>query len=865
MPPVIRRTIFENPSWYTSYTPYQPEISQGRLEALLNFQSMIVELTGLDIANASLLDEATAAAEAVGMALAKKKSQFSGECLVFVSSACNPQTIAVIQSRLEALSVRLALFHSHDQLKKAISKECAAVVVSSPDTYGRIEALKDLVELTHQSAALFISVSDPLALALLKTPKEAGVDIAVGSTQRFGIPLGFGGPHAAYIACKDELKRLMPGRLVGVSRDARGEVALRLALQTREQHIRREKATSNICTSQALLAIMAGMYGLYHGADGLQRIALDVNKKAHLLAEALRSKGIKLLSQNFFDTLHISFSKEELVSVKKRAESARVNLRYIDDSQLTLSLDEATTSQELDALYAILTGVANREISSAVDKECFIDKVYLRSDDPLKHAIFSRYRSESELLRYIKKLEKRDYSLADGMIPLGSCTMKLNAASELFPVSWPEFSSLHPFVPLNQAQGYLDMINELEKALCDMTGFAAVSLQPNAGSQGELAGLLALRAYFKGKKEGNRKIVLIPTSAHGTNPASAAMAGFQVVTVECEKNGDVSREDLKKKLEQYRDQVAAIMVTYPSTHGVFEDGIIEIASLVHGVGGQVYLDGANLNALVGVAKPAQFGADLCHINLHKTFCIPHGGGGPGVGPVAVAKHLIPFLPQHPLKAESELKERGVGAVAAAIWGSASILPISWMYVAMMAGSGLTKASQVAILHSNYIAKRLEGSYKILYKNPAGFVAHECIVDLRGFKESAGIEAEDVAKRLIDYGFHAPTLSWPVAGTIMIEPTESESLGELERFIEAMLSIRQEISEIERGEQPREINVLKAAPHTADLLISCEWNRPYSREKAAYPIASLKQNKFWPQVARLDGVYGDRHLFCACVA
>jgi len=861
-PPVIQRNILENPAWYTPYTPYQAEIAQGRLEALLNFQTMVIDLTGMEIANASLLDEATAAAEAMALAytLAGK-----GSPVFWVDRGCHPQTIAVVQTRAEPLGIQVRIA---DPTELSLEKGFG-LLLQYPNTYGEIRDYRQLVEQAHQKGMVVAVAADLLSLTLLQPPGEWGADIVVGSTQRFGVPLGYGGPHAAYFATREAHKRLLPGRLVGISQDAQGKPALRLALQTREQHIRRDKATSNICTAQVLLAVMASMYAVYHGPRGLRHMAERIHRQAHHLVTGIRQLGYEVGPEHFFDTFWVKVaSPEQVQAIQARAAQRQINLRQIDEQRLGISLDEATTAQDLRDLWEIFAGTLSRSRTESLppawdpdspgpDLGQSLPPQLLRTTPYLTHPVFNRYHSETELLRYIHRLQSRDLALTHSMIPLGSCTMKLNATVEMMPVTWPEFAQLHPFVPLEQARGYQALFAQLEKMLAEITGFAGVSLQPNAGSQGEYAGLLAIRRYHQARGEGRRQVCLIPTSAHGTNPASAVMAGMQVVSVACDEAGNIDIEDLQAKLEQHRQRLAALMITYPSTHGVFEEGIRHICQIVHEAGGQVYMDGANLNAQVGLCRPAELGADVCHLNLHKTFCIPHGGGGPGVGPIAVAPHLVPYLPGHPVLPSCN------GPVSAAPWGSASILPISWAYIRLMGSAGLTLASQVAILNANYIAKRLDPYYPVLYKGPGGWVAHECILDLRPLKKSAGIEVEDVAKRLMDYGFHAPTISWPVPGTMMVEPTESESLEELDRFCEAMIAIRREITAIERGEADPVRNPLKLAPHTAEVVAADHWDRPYPRSVAAYPLPWVKAHKFWPSVSRIDNAYGDRHLVCSC--
>jgi glycine dehydrogenase len=853
-PPVIQRNILENPGWYTQYTPYQAEIAQGRLEALLNFQTMVIDLTGMEIANASLLDEATAAAEAMSLAytLAGKQSP-----VFWVDRGCHPQTIAVVQTRAEPLGIQVRVADpSQLELENGFG-----LLLQYPNTYGEIRDYRELVERAHQRGMVVAVAADLLSLTLLQPPGEWGADIVVGSTQRFGVPLGYGGPHAAYFATREAHKRLLPGRLVGISQDAQGRPALRLALQTREQHIRRDKATSNICTAQVLLAVVASMYAVYHGPRGLRQIAERIHRQAHHLAAAIRQLGYRVGPEYFFDTFWVrAESPAQVGQIQERAAQRRINLRRIDEMTLGISLDEATTAQDLRDLWQIFAGSEEPawDVEGlGLDANQSLPPQLLRTTPYLTHPVFNRHHSETELLRYIHRLQSRDLSLVHSMIPLGSCTMKLNATAEMLPMTWPEFAQLHPFVPLEQARGYQTLFAQLEQMLAEITGFAGISLQPNAGSQGEYAGLLAIRRYHQARGESQRQVCLIPTSAHGTNPASAVMAGMQVVSVACDRAGNIDLEDLRAKVEQHRERLAALMITYPSTHGVFEEGIREICQMIHEAGGQVYMDGANLNAQVGLCRPAELGADVCHLNLHKTFCIPHGGGGPGVGPIAVARHLLPHLPGHPFLPGCN------GPVSAAPWGSASILPIAWAYIRLMGSAGLTLATQVALLNANYIAKRLDPYYPVLYKGPGGWVAHECILDLRPLKKSAGIEVEDVAKRLMDYGFHAPTISWPVPGTMMVEPTESESLEELDRFCEAMIAIRQEIAAIERGEMDPVRNPLKLAPHTAEVVAADHWDRPYPRSLAAYPLPWVKERKFWPSVSRIDNAYGDRHLVCSC--
>jgi glycine dehydrogenase len=844
-PPVIQRNILENPGWYTAYTPYQAEIAQGRLEALLNFQTMITDLTGLDIANASLLDEATAAAEAMTLC----RAAVGGRETFFVADNCHPQTIEIVQTRARPLGIKVVV---EDFSRFKFDDTVFGALVQYPATDGAIYDYETFANAAHDAGALLVVAADILALTLLKPPGEFGADVAVGSTQRFGVPLGFGGPHAAYFATRDAYKRHMAGRLVGVSHDATGRPGYRLALQTREQHIRRDKATSNICTAQVLLAVIASMYAVYHGPRGLRAIAERVHQLTNQLANSLEAAGVKIAHENFFDTLHVQNAGDVLT----RAAEAGINLRQLDADAVGISLDETTSESDL----ANLCQLFGAELDDSSDRN---SKIENRNSEFLTHPVFNTHHTETEMLRYLRRLESRDLSLTSSMIPLGSCTMKLNATAEMFPISWPEFAKLHPFAPDDQSVGYREMCDQLAGWLAEITGFAAVALQPNAGSQGEYAGLLAIREYHASRGEAARKICLIPTSAHGTNPASAVMAGFKVVPVACLKDGDIDLADLRAKADAHKDDLAALMVTYPSTHGVFETTIREICEVVHSHGGQVYMDGANMNAQVGLCRPGDIGADVCHLNLHKTFCIPHGGGGPGVGPIGVAAHLAPFLPALSTIENRKSKiENGVGPVTAAPYGSASILTISWMYIRMMGGEGLTEATKIAILNANYIAKRLDRYFPVLFKGKRGLVAHECIVDLRQWK-SAGVEVEDVAKRLMDYGFHAPTVSFPVAGTMMIEPTESESKEEIDRFCEAMISIHAEIEAVASGKADRQNNVLKNAPHTAQQVIADKWDRPYSREQAAYPAPWTREQKFWPAVARIDSVYGDRNLFCTC--
>ena len=859
-PGVILRNVLENPAWYTAYTPYQPEISQGRLEALINFQTMITDLTGMSIANASMLDEGTAAAEA--MTLCHRSVKARGD-VFYVADDVLPQTLDVIRTRAEPLGIKVVV----GPAAQAAGSEAFGVLLQYPGANGDVNDYRGIAADVHAKGGLVIAAADLLALTLIASPGEWGADAVVGSAQRFGVPFGFGGPHAGYLATRDELKRSMPGRLVGVTVDAQGHTAYRLALQTREQHIRREKATSNICTAQVLLAVMASMYAVYHGPVGLARIAERTHRLTSILAAGLQSMEMKVVNRTWFDTLTID-TGPRTAEIHARAQALHINLRHIDDRHIGISLDEAATRDDVVLLWGILAPterVANRTLPDveAIEKTVTdgIPAAQRRSTAYLTHPVFNSHHSETGMLRYLRKLADKDVALDRAMIPLGSCTMKLNATSEMIPVTWPEFSRIHPFAPAEQTVGYRQLIAELEQMLCAATGYAAVSLQPNAGSQGEYAGLLVIRAWHRSRGEAHRNVCLIPSSAHGTNPASAHMAGMQVVVVACDANGNVDLADLRVKAEKHSADLAAIMVTYPSTHGVFEDGITELCDIVHQHGGQVYVDGANMNAMVGLCAPGKFGGDVSHLNLHKTFCIPHGGGGPGVGPVAVAAHLAPFLPGH-----RELGQQGprTGAVSAAPYGSASILPISWMYVRMMGNDGLRAATEVAILNANYVARRLAPHYPVLYSGPDGLIAHECILDLRPLKETSGITVDDVAKRLIDYGFHAPTMSFPVAGTLMIEPTESEARAELDRFIDAMIAIRDEIRDVESGKLDREDNPLRHAPHTAGVVLADTWDRKYTRELAAYPVASLRDAKYWPPVGRADNSYGDRNLFCACV-
>ena len=854
VPPVIQRNVLENPGWYTQYTPYQAEISQGRLEALLNFQTMVIDLTGLPIANASLLDEATAAAEAMTMCYASVPQEISRT--FFVSETCHPQTVAVLQTRADPLGIEL---HIGNHRTVDFDTPILGAIVQYPASDGAIYDYHQFAEQVHAAGGLFVAATDLLALTLLKPPGEFGADIVIGNSQRFGVPLGYGGPHAAFLSTHDELKRSIPGRIAGVSHDANGAAAIRLALQTREQHIRREKATSNICTAQVLLAVMAGMYAVYHGPKGLRQIAENVHALTCTLRSELEYLGYKTGDSPSFDTLCVDVGAIGSEQILTSAHERQINLRKIDSTHVGISLDETTTHADIEDLIQVFNENAS---GNGETKSYEIPSKLCRTSSCLTHPVFNSYHSETEMLRYIHRLQSKDLSLVNAMIPLGSCTMKLNATTEMVPVTWQEFGGLHPFAPTNQAQGYHILFEQLEDWLAEITGYSGISLQPNAGSQGEYAGLLVIRKYHQSRNEAHRNVCLIPTSAHGTNPASAVMAGMKVVVVACDTEGNIDLVDLKEKAEEHRETLAAAMITYPSTHGVFEERIREICDIVHEHGGQVYMDGANLNALVGLSRPADLGADVCHLNLHKTFCIPHGGGGPGMGPIGVKAHLTDFLPNHPIVSVGG--DNGIGPVSAAPWGSPGILPISWAYVAMMGSEGLKSATEAAILNANYIAKQLQSHYPVLYTGKNGLVAHECIIDLRDFKKTARIEVTDVAKRLMDYGFHAPTVSWPVLGTMMIEPTESESKAELDRFCSALISIREEIAEIENGTADKEDNVLKNAPHTVQVVTQTDWNHQYSREKAAFPQPWVRQTKFWPPVARINEVHGDRNLVCSCL-
>jgi glycine dehydrogenase len=856
-PPVILRNILEKPGWYTAYTPYQAEIAQGRLEALLNFQTMVTDLTGLEIANASLLDEATAAAEGMAMCFALRKDP--SVRAFFVSDSCHPQTIAVVQTRAKPLRIDVVV-GDHRAWKFEIP--VFGALMQYPATDGPIYNYRGFIQRLHENQALAVVAADMMSLTLLVPPGEFGADICVGSTQRLGVPLGYGGPHAAYFSTRDQFKRLMPGRLVGVSRDPAGRPGYRLSLQTREQHIRRDKATSNICTAEVLLAVIAATYAIYHGPSRLRAIAQRIHEQTERLAVALKTLGFQVASGPRFDTLRVDLGVHRTRILAKAAE-ALINFRLFDDESIGISLDETVSDADLNSLVQLFSEDAPVPIlkSSGSEESTFPEEL-LRKSPYLTHPVFNSYHTETELMRYLHRLELRDLSLTTSMIPLGSCTMKLNAAVEMLPLSWPDLGQIHPFAPPTQTAGYRQLISDLERWLAEITGFDAISLQPNAGSQGEYAGLLAIREFHRAQLQTERNICLIPTSAHGTNPASASMAGFQVVAVQCDSQGNIDVDDLRKRVSLHASKLGALMVTYPSTHGVFEEKITEICGIIHQHGGQVYMDGANMNAMVGLCRPVDLGADVCHLNLHKTFCIPHGGGGPGVGPIGVKAHLAPYLPGHPCL--NSAGQSGIGPVAAAPYGSASILGIPWIYLCLMGPEGLTHATKAAIANANYIARRLAPFFPVVYKGKNGLVAHECIIDLRQFKKTAGIEVEDVAKRLMDYGFHAPTMSWPVPGTMMIEPTESESKAELDRFCDAMISIYGEIRAIETGEADREDNVLKKAPHTAQDLLAESWDRSYSRESAAFPTAWTRVHKYWPPVGRIDNVYGDRNLFCTCV-
>lgn len=859
VPNVILRNVLENPGWYTAYTPYQPEIAQGRLEGLLNFQQMIIDLTGMDMANASLLDEGTAAAEA--MAMCKRVAKKNRSDTFFVSRDTHPQTLAVIRTRAEHFGFEVVV---GDPAAELASCDCFGVLLQYPGSTGEVRDLSEIIEMAHGKDALVTVAADILSLVLLKSPGEMGADIVVGSNQRFGVPMGFGGPHAAFFAFRDAYKRSAPGRIIGVSVDTRGKQALRMAMQTREQHIRREKANSNICTSQVLLALMSVFYAIYHGREGLQRIAGRVHLLTKLLAQGLKAQNYKIRYEEFFDTLTIDVGDNQSALIQ-RAEAQQINLRRVDKNAIGISLNETTTGEDVEALLAVFASAAHAQdlgvLESRAQQMQAIPASCVRASLILEHPVFQSFHSETEMLRYLKRLEARDIALNHAMIPLGSCTMKLNATAEMIPVTWPEFGRMHPFAPIDQASGYSQMFVELQNMLKACTGYDAISLQPNAGSQGEYAGLVVIKKYFEAKGE-TRDICLIPASAHGTNPASAQMVGMKVVVIGCDDQGNVDIEDLRAKINQFGTSVAALMATYPSTHGVFEENIRDICESVHSVGAQVYIDGANMNALVGLAAPGEFGGDVSHLNLHKTFCIPHGGGGPGMGPIGVKAHLAPYLPGHPLQAIPDTDAIN-GTVSSGPWGSASILPISWMYIRMMGAAGMKQATEYAILNANYVARRLQDHYPVLYTGRNGFIAHECLLDLRPLKEASGISEEDIAKRLMDYGFHAPTMSFPVAGTLMIEPTESESKAELDRFCDAMIEIRREIARVESGEWPQDNNPLKNAPHSLDDVMSETWDRPYPRDTAARPLPYLRTHKVWPFVNRIDNVYGDRNLVCTC--
>lgn len=862
-PGVILRNVLENPGWYTAYTPYQAEVSQGRLEVLLNFQQMVIDLTGMELANASLLDEATAAAEA--MAMSKRVNRKSKSSKFFVSHDCHPQTIAVIQTRARTLGIEVIV---GDVFSEFEGTEAFGVLIQYPGSSGEVRDLGPIIETAHRQNALVTVASDLLSLVMLKPPGEQGADIVVGSAQRFGVPMGYGGPHAAFFATRDEYKRQTPGRIIGVSVDSQGRPALRMALQTREQHIRREKATSNICTAQVLLAVIAALYAVYHGPDGLRRIAGRVHRMTQIFVEGLRRLGYEIVNDVYFDTVTVRVSGQS-ARIAASAQESRINLRIIDADHLGISFDETTRRSNLETLWRMFSRKSDELLDIEAldaDVEACIPAPLRRETDFLSHPVFHIYHGETEMLRYLRWLQVKDIALDRSMIPLGSCTMKLNATTEMIPITWRQFSAMHPFAPLDQTQGYQQLFEELEEMLCEVTGFEAVSLQPNAGSQGEYAGLLTICKYHESRGEGHRDVCLIPSSAHGTNPASAIMAGLSVVVVACDHDGNVDLEDLQAKADKHRENLAALMITYPSTHGVFEEAIIQVCQIIHDAGGQVYLDGANFNALLGVCRPGEIGADVSHMNLHKTFCIPHGGGGPGVGPIGVRKHLAPFVSDHPLVKGVNPAAKGgetIGPVAAAPWGSASILPISWAYIAMMGGPGLKKATQVAILNANYIAHRLAPHYPIVYTGKNGRVAHECIIDLAPIKESCGVTVDDVAKRLVDYGFHAPTMSWPVHDSMMVEPTESEAKRELDRFCDAMIAIRNEVKAIESGDADPEDNPLKNAPHTHHLLLDGQWTKPYSKEQAFFPLPGLREDKYWPAVGRIDNIYGDKNLACTC--
>ncbi|MBS1254486.1 MAG: Glycine dehydrogenase (decarboxylating) [Deltaproteobacteria bacterium] len=864
LPGVIQRNLLENPGWYTAYTPYQPEVSQGRLEALLNFQQMIIDLTGMEVANASLLDEATAAAEA--MTFCKRVSR-SKSMRFFAADDCHPQTIDVLKTRAEPMGIELVVGNLAEQQENP-NEDFFGALLQNPGTFGDIHIIDDLIKKWHESGTLVTVASDPMSLVLLKPPGESGADVVIGSSQRFGVPMGFGGPHAAFFAAKEKNMRSIPGRIIGVSIDRRGKTALRMALQTREQHIRREKATSNICTAQVLLGVIAGCYAVYHGAQGLKIIAQRIHRLTSILAEGLKQFGISLDNADFFDTLTIS-AGEKRDSFYQSALQKGINLRKIGSEKLGISLDETTSAEDIHMLWEVFGESYQLPSVEELDKDFAngsrkpaIPETMNRVSEILTHPVFNQYHSETAMLRYLRYLQDKDIALDRSMIPLGSCTMKLNATSEMVPVSWPEFSNIHPFAPADQTEGYREMISQLENDLIKITGFDAVSMQPNSGAQGEYAGLLAIHNYHKSRGEGHRNVCLIPSSAHGTNPASATMTSMKSVIVKCDEDGNIDVDNLRELAEKHAENLAALMITYPSTHGVFEDSLIRICEIIHENGGQVYMDGANLNALMGIAQPGKLGPDVLHMNLHKTFCIPHGGGGPGMGPIGMKSHLAPFAPNHCVVPIKDLPEENT-AVSAAPWGSPGILPISWVYIQLLGGSGLKKSSQVAILSANYLAKRLKEHFPIVYTGKNGLVAHECIIDVRPLKADTGITEEDIAKRLIDYGFHAPTMSWPVAGTLMIEPTESEPKAELDRFCEAMISIRKEAARIENGEWDLVDNPLKNSPHPTEDLTDPEWNHCYSQETACYPLAALRRNKYWPPSARVDNVHGDRNVLCSC--
>ncbi|MBG55515.1 MAG: glycine dehydrogenase (aminomethyl-transferring) [Deltaproteobacteria bacterium] len=864
LPGVIQRNILENPGWYTAYTPYQPEVSQGRLEALLNFQQMIIDLTGMEIANASLLDEATAAAEA--MTFCKRVSR-SKSMRFFVADDCHPQTIDVLKTRAEPMSIELVV-GSLDQQFGTPDESLFGALIQNPGTFGEIHDIDDLISKWHESETLVSVASDLMSLVLIKPPGESGADVVIGSTQRFGVPMGFGGPHAAYFAAREKNMRSVPGRIIGVSIDRRGNTALRMALQTREQHIRREKATSNICTAQVLLGVIAGCYAVYHGQEGLRIISMRIHRMTSILAEGIKSFGILVENKYFFDTLTVLADKNSK-EIYEKALAKGINLRNIGRNKLGITLDETTTTEDIQILWEIFSESNDLPSIKEIDSDFISGKKYsgipqklIRISDFLTHPVFHLYQSETAMLRYLRKLQDKDIALDKSMIPLGSCTMKLNATSEMVPISWPEFSNIHPFAPINQTEGYMKLISDLENYLIKITGFDVVSMQPNSGAQGEYAGLLAIHNYHKSRGDGHRNVCLIPSSAHGTNPASATMTSMKSIIVKCDENGNIDVNNLIELAEKNAENLAALMITYPSTHGVFEESLIHICEIIHNKGGQVYMDGANLNALMGIAQPGKLGPDVLHMNLHKTFCIPHGGGGPGMGPIGMKSHLAKFAPNHCVVQIKDLPKENT-AVSAAPWGSPGILPISWVYIQLMGGCGLKKSSQVAILNANYLAMRLNEHFPIVYTGKNGLVAHECIIDVRPLRADTGISEEDIAKRLIDYGFHAPTMSWPVAGTLMIEPTESEPKSELDRFCEAMISIRKEADRVLKGEWDKTDNPLKNSPHPADDLTDTKWNHCYSQETAFYPLASIRQNKYWPPSARVDNVHGDRNVFCSC--